>query len=357
MICLICLLPSSVIAQNDANYWSLNYGTKGQILNGAVIAGVDDNTAVFYNPSAIGIDTTAGVSLSLLSPSYSVISTTSSQLKEDPTITSFKFLPSMGSYQTSLFKNSRLTTAFILMTRQSSDLEIDNRFMTTDPLRSDQLFTGTYTFSNKINETWAGGGVSYKVRKYFSIGYAQYVSFKSHKQFIEAEKSIASEENPLTPLTLSRESLQFSLSSSFVFLGKLGVSWRYRNINFGFTVRTPNFIEIHKGGNYRFSKFVYDDEDTVAAVGNINNDVQGLIFKRPWVWGAGVVFILRQNHKISISSEYFSRIQEYNIFEDPNFMLNGQPFSLSTKARPVLNVAVGYERLISSRYTMLAGLL
>lgn len=349
------MLHGKLHAQNDANYWSLNYGTKGQILNGAVIAGVDDNTAVFYNPSAIGIDTTAGVSLSLLSPSYSVIRTNSPQFKDNPKITSFRFLPSMGSYQTSLFKDSRITTSFILMTRQSTSVEINNRFTVSIPGAQSRVFVGTHTYSNKISETCAGGGISYRVKENFSLGYSQFVSFKSHKQFVETERSISLESSPNTPLSLSRESLQFGLSSTFVFMGKLGASWRYRNINFGFTLQTPNFIELHKGGNYRLSRFEYANADTVTSIGNINRDVQGLIFKRPWIWGAGVVFIIKDIHKISVSSEYFTDIPEYEIIRDDAFLISGTPFTLTTKARTVANLAIGYERTFSPRYTMLAG--
>ena len=40
--------------QNDDHYWTHQYGAKGLLLNGAVIAATEDDTAVFYNPGALG---------------------------------------------------------------------------------------------------------------------------------------------------------------------------------------------------------------------------------------------------------------------------------------------------------------
>jgi len=91
---LLLLSVFDLSAQLGGHYWNINYGTKGQMLNGAVIGGVDDNSAIYYNPAAIGTDTVGGISLSLFTPAYFVINTNSNELNNRQ-LTEFDLLPSM----------------------------------------------------------------------------------------------------------------------------------------------------------------------------------------------------------------------------------------------------------------------
>jgi len=49
-------------AQN--HYWNQQFGAANTLTGGAEIAGVRDNTALFYNPGAMGFITTNKISLS-----------------------------------------------------------------------------------------------------------------------------------------------------------------------------------------------------------------------------------------------------------------------------------------------------
>lgn len=65
------LINTSVcFAQADAHYWSHQYGAKGLLLNGAVIATPDGETSIFYNPGTIGMDDNLGFAFSFVSPTY-----------------------------------------------------------------------------------------------------------------------------------------------------------------------------------------------------------------------------------------------------------------------------------------------
>ena len=64
------LLFGQMYAQIDSHYWTHQYGAKGLLLNGAVIASSEDETNIFYNPGAIGQDDNLGFAFSFLSPTY-----------------------------------------------------------------------------------------------------------------------------------------------------------------------------------------------------------------------------------------------------------------------------------------------
>ena len=50
------LLPLAPRAQaQDSHYWSIQYGPVGQLVGGQVIGGVNDLSATYYNPGALGL--------------------------------------------------------------------------------------------------------------------------------------------------------------------------------------------------------------------------------------------------------------------------------------------------------------
>ena len=68
LLLLLLISHCTLSAQTDAHYWTNQYGAKGLLLNGAVIASTEDETAIFYNPGAMGSGEEFGLSLSFLTP-------------------------------------------------------------------------------------------------------------------------------------------------------------------------------------------------------------------------------------------------------------------------------------------------
>ncbi|MEM8901589.1 MAG: hypothetical protein AAGC85_26000, partial [Bacteroidota bacterium] len=80
VIFFITFCPVFTFSQTGSNYWGSDFGTKAQLLSGAVIAGVDDNSSVFYNPAAIGVGAENGLTFSVLSPQRRIVRTNSVQV-------------------------------------------------------------------------------------------------------------------------------------------------------------------------------------------------------------------------------------------------------------------------------------
>ena len=56
MTVLLALLSGSALAPaQDAHYWTYGYGPIGQLTEGALVGGVSDLSAVFYNPGALAL--------------------------------------------------------------------------------------------------------------------------------------------------------------------------------------------------------------------------------------------------------------------------------------------------------------
>jgi len=50
---LLPLVPR--VQAQDSHYWSIQYGPVGQLVGGQVIGGVNDLSATYYNPGALGL--------------------------------------------------------------------------------------------------------------------------------------------------------------------------------------------------------------------------------------------------------------------------------------------------------------
>ncbi len=48
----------------ETNYWTHALGTRSALMGGAVVAGVRDNSAIWYNPGALGFITNPSLSIS-----------------------------------------------------------------------------------------------------------------------------------------------------------------------------------------------------------------------------------------------------------------------------------------------------
>jgi len=51
---LLLVLTAMQAYSQDDHYWTQQFGAVSTIMGGAVIAGVRDNTAIYYNPGALG---------------------------------------------------------------------------------------------------------------------------------------------------------------------------------------------------------------------------------------------------------------------------------------------------------------
>src|SRR5262245_10635772 len=52
---LATLLASAAAGAQDAHYWTYGYGPVGQLTEGTLVGGVNDLSAVYYNPGALAL--------------------------------------------------------------------------------------------------------------------------------------------------------------------------------------------------------------------------------------------------------------------------------------------------------------
>ena len=349
---LICCIYFSLFttlaqAQLDANYWSLNYGTKAQILNGAVIGGVDDGSALYYNPAAIGKEEDGGISMSLFSPSVSKVESNSPQFNNRE-FRNVNLLPNMLEIDFSPFNDEKLKMAFGLFTRIDVNFDLASRF--EEALENDQMFVGSANYRNKIKETWLSLGLSFEVNKNFRMGLTQNFSIRGHNQFYFIDGKLLNNTNLNQTLSYNSflQELKYNNSS---FLTKFGLVYKKANISLGLTLTTPKYGAIYSKGAYQYNEIKsygeFDDYQESGWENKLETE-----YRTPTIFGFGGVYSFQKGQKFYFSTEYFTEVSRYQLFRGSN-PENG--LALYDSSDDIINVAVAYENQLSETVTFLSG--
>lgn len=344
----ICLLLSSVSDAQllEANYWNTNYGTKGQILSGAVVGGINDNCSIFYNPAFIGIDSTQGLSLSLFSPSFSRIKTNSDQLNNSE-YKKLSTLPNMVVLDYSIFKSPKFHSSFAIFEREKADIKLLSEYEAV--LDDDNKFKGAINYRSKISERLYAAGFSYRHHANFRIGYTLLLSTRNQLQILNNLGSITNHEDERSISNVSKfKEVDFS---KLAFLSKFGAFWKKGIFSSGLTLTSPTFLKLNTGASYQSLYSKTENRELTDFESSAKDDL-ALTYKTPWSIALGFDITPYKNGKLYFTIEHFFSIEDYLLLESDD---QNDNFQLFEGRNSVTNYSVGYENRISSAFTLLTG--
>jgi len=355
-------LATMSYAQFDAHYWTHQYGAKGLLLNGAVIASSDDETNVFYNPGALGLDNNLGFAFSFLSPTYaSLMANNFLGDKSQLTDSGFNFSPGFLAIRLQPFKSKKFTLALASFERFKSSIEFEDRI--TGPINQ----TGTFllradiNFSRKVSEDWFAMGLSYNITKNLGIGISQYSTWHSQNLDFFFKKEVLLNSSPEEITASWRNELNYNISVYSGFISKLGISYCSDNFNIGATYTSPTYGILRSSVNYaQDDQRINPNEELVHVISN-RNDIELENYKSPASIGFGVE-IHTQKLCYSASAEYFFGIKEYVMFrdiddpfDDLSQVISETEINLSTGNQSVLNFAFGLQYETNPNLTWVGG--
>lgn len=361
----LCLFFTSTVfltAQTDAHYWTNQYGAKGLLLNGAVIASTEDETAIFYNPGAMGTGEEFGLSLSFLTPTYAVLETRNflgngTKIRDRD----FGFTSGFAAVGFRLFNNDRFRGGATTFTRFKSNLSFRGREIGRVPDTDLLIFIGNLDFQRRLSERWLGFGMSYKLGANISVGLSQFVVFHSESTNVEIGKEIVNRASPEKLIFGWRSKLKYNFTASGGMVSKLGLSWQPPKFKFGLTLTTPTYNHIIRSGGFEFDDLRQPSPDTTLVNSNLSS-ASLKDYKTPWSIGFGLDFMLNPRTRISFSTEYFHEIKKYTILQDTDDPFDGfsigdfsQEVSIKTGNKKVVNVALGIQRVLDEESTLILG--
>ena len=357
----VLLISFNSFGQANSHYWSHQYGSRGLLLNGSIIASVNDETAIFYNPGSMALTDEFGLSLSLITPTYSLLRTTDF-LGEG---TSFSdqglgLAPGLVAAMFQPFGTDKVTFGITTFTRFRSEINVEDRVVNEVTDNADQIFLGDVDFNRKLSETWVGLGLSFRLRKNLAFGFTHFLTWRGESVALNFRKEILDKDNPANLIAGWRSNFEYGYSANGGSLTKFGLCWQPDHIKIGATITTHTYGLILEGADYAFDDQKLFIDNTSSASSN-DRSVDLNDYRTPWSAGFGIEIPVGGS-KLSISAEYFAPVEKYDLIDDTDDPLDGlssdpelTTVRIGQANQRVINVGIGIERKWKSKYTWFYG--
>lgn len=356
----------------DNHYWNNQYGTRSALMGGAVVGGVRDTSAIFYNPGALGFIDNPSLSVSANAykfDSLDVVDGAGPGLDVDSE--TVNVIPLLVSGVHKFEDSPNHVIGYSILTRNSSDFGISARRDDTavDALSNPftpgpEEYIGQLTLQSQLDEYWGGLGYAYKVNDAFSFGFTNFLALRDQRQ---NESISARAVNPLVPdLTAITDASSLIDYQNLRILWKAGMAANLSPVKLGFSVTTPS-VDLWSDGTVARDLTVsnVDFFGTGFPSGFIANDRQENLdadYKTPTSVSAGIEWEIAEGSNLGLTAEWFDKKGRYDVISpaSKDFLrpsgigldIDSAEFLRVTDAKDsVFNYAVAYEQRLSEKLT------
>ncbi|MGH1339685.1 MAG: hypothetical protein ACRBFS_26440 [Aureispira sp.] len=355
----------------DTHYWTNQYGARASLLGGAAIAGLDDNSAVYYNPANLAFIKENTVSLNTSVYKYTDLYW-GNGAGQGLDLQSQRISLYQQMISGLLTKNAAIKSriGFNIITRQHANTSITQRHEGSYELNPSQdgaeRYLGNVQLDNNINETWACLGWGYRLNKHFSVGLTGIITYRAQRYAFFYTTRAARSDSVSTTSALNVATNAYDTHTNTFIIGgllKAGFHARFGPWRFGLNVTSPS-ISI-----WSSSKIQRELSQTNLPGNNdrIQTGEQKFLpsqYKYPLSIGLGASYSYKTGG-INIAAEYFAGLRPYKMIEARDesstfSVLFNRPsvdfFTVYNAAKPVLNFAIGWEQNLHERLFMHIGL-
>jgi len=319
MSVIVFLFALQLTAQ-DYHYWSEQYGGDASLLGGAAIAGVGDNSAIYYNPAAMAFQSTHQ-KFSISANAYRMRYVKAEHgLGQDLHFDGFNMMVNPQLIAGIIhFKNApKWRFSYALITKNMYHFKLNTQVsFVSDILESEngeEYFIGNYEFENSILDQWAGIGASFLVSEHFAIGLSHFGIYRNYKYHNNIELTAFPLDTAYHHISEFRSSINFDYwNISGIF--KLGLNWNYDKFSIGINLTTPTFRITGSAKEQRIFKIVNLDFVTDVDFAVIDRETNMASHHRyPGSIGLGVNYVVNEKLVTYFSTEYFLPLAEYYVF-------------------------------------------
>ncbi|MCK4548630.1 MAG: hypothetical protein KAU49_00625 [Candidatus Krumholzibacteria bacterium] len=356
------MIPGILSAQ-DAHYWTLQYGTRAELLGGMVVGSIKDLSSTFYNPGAAAYSIDQGLLLTtdafelthldLHAGSGHRIDISDTRLSKAPGMFAMRF-------PFDVFGGNQI--AFSYLTRQSFELELSDKNISSwwDPGwgTGNENFSGEFRFYEYLNETWVGASWAKKLSDRMALGATLYGIYRSQRMRIQTILRGAQVDGPGASAMMIREYSYWNASM----LLKAGAAFDYRPLAFGVALTLPNLSLFGDGKTYYDNSVVNIDIDGDGTPDSyLTSDFQeGLssTYRTPASIAVGTSYGYRTT-TFHFSTEYFGMVKMFDILEPASFrsQTTGDTFSevVTGGMKGIFNLGIGLDRKFSEGFSLYCG--
>lgn len=356
LLALLTVVTAPAAAQ-DTHYWTNQYGTRAQLLNGVVVGSILDLSSTYYNPgsSALTEDRTLVLTTSAAELTTITVKNGAGQGKD---LRSVRLVGAPSIFAVSLSSpESRHKWAISYLTHYDVDFKVDARRI--DPAGAPGSKTyAEVNLSQRLTEPWGGVSWSYRANPQIGLGATMYGALRSQRgRFQNTAEAIASDSTGASLLGMNEYSYW-----NVRLLWKAGVFLDSRPLKAGLAITTPGLSLFGSGssGINLFTLGVDTNGDGTPESAMAANYQDGLstTIKSPLSIALGVSYALGPT-SLFATVESFGGIPLYDVLEPQPFVAQSSGDTLlprySDAARAVTNWGIGIEHHLARRTTLYGG--
>ncbi len=350
-VALLALASPGVTTAQDAHYWTYGYGPVGQLTEGTLVGGVEDLSAVYYNPGALALIEQPRFVIGLTSVEWAKMKIPAAAgpgLDVNQTI--FDVVPSMVAGHVGANRGQADHFAFGFLSRHDSDWDLGYSNVQVSGSSPDAT-AGFGRSRQRLVEYWVGGSWSHRLNERLAVGVSPFFSFRAQR----SRRALAREE--LTAGTSSVSSIGLENEYNHVrLLAKAGIAWRPGRWELGANVTVPG-VKLWGNGKSIFNATVAGETRGPMLSASVQRGLSAT-YRAPWSVGAGATW-RRPRGAIHTTVEWFSHVAEYDILEPDPAPVAGSsetiPITYRGESRSVVCYGVGLEQHLGGRVILYGG--
>ena len=193
----LCCSWCGILGAQNNNYWGQQFGPRSTALGGAVVSGEEDNSAVYYNPAALGFVRQSELHLSATAYRYEEVYFRGGGGR-DLNLNSgrFNIYSQMGGGLVGPPRWGGYRFAFMTLARHFGHFDFNERFRWDLPSGGQRV--ARVELQDVVSESWTGLGVGKKINEVWSWGASGFWAYR-HRRY-ESQVLIkdyqGAEENP-----------------------------------------------------------------------------------------------------------------------------------------------------------------
>jgi hypothetical protein len=366
---LTLILTGSVAVAQEFNYWTQQVGSYSSLLNGAVTASVRDNSAIYYNPGALGFMTNSSLSVvgdllylrtqKIRNAAGNDIRFQNTNVDASPQI--FSAIQNIGEY---------ISITYGILTRKYHQMQFlarhEGYYDVLQSYPGEEYYRGVFDYYKRMREDWLGFGVGWRIHPELAFGISTFISVTSD----DYNSNLSGHAFRLNPgLGIYEEIAYNSRQETLQYrnIGGLlvaGLAYEKGGFQAGLNITTPpvTILFLSRGNLDRQARLNipgYTERPEYGAM-----TAERAFTKRitPWIIDVGVSRKFGTKTSTHLKVSYFSRVKPYQIIDagppeneisiypdDPSF------YMMSMAHEPLLNFAVGLEQVVSEEVSIIAG--
>ena len=341
----------------DTQYWTQQYGTRAELLGGAVVGSFLDLSATYYNPGAIVMADNPDVLLSANAfQTMSITLKLGTALGENPSTTSFGTAPTLfAGLLPKTWVPGRL--AYSALTRQNFDVRILAKFVGEGDILAPpglEQYSTEYVFDQRMSENWFGLTWSKLLRDDVGFGVTTYGVYRGQRTRVESISAAIADAGEGASLTYIDE---FDYSH-YRLIWKFGLALERHPVTLGIALTTPS-VGLFGSGSFQYTRWVsgVDINGDGTPDNRLASDYQkdiGAAYKSPLAVAAGGSYRWSRA-SVHVSAEWFDGVDKYSVLDASAVPAVFPGATITARASQelasVFNVGAGVEYQFDNHFT------